>query len=74
MQENIEARELQVRRAAEDRHLWLRKSRYGFNDGEFSLAAMCGTDVIHGFKALEDVDEWLKNAGSGPDEGHIRHN
>ena len=66
MQENTQARELQVRRAAEDRHLWLRKVRFGSNTGEFSLVEMHGSRVFDGFEVIDDVDEWLKSTGANP--------
>lgn len=61
MHEHTEARELQVRRAAEERRFWLRKTRFGSNVGAFSLVEMSGPRVLHDFKTIEDVEDWLKS-------------
>ncbi len=59
--DDVEAREVRARHAAERRHLWLRKSVVGRDAPWFVLVSMASSRIVDGPLRLEQVESWLND-------------
>ena len=61
MDDGDKAREIKARHTAEQRHLWLRKTKVGRSAPWFVLVDMASGRIAEGPFRLEQVENWLND-------------